>query len=468
MRTHIPLIAASVLAGLVLAGPALARDDGEAAHCAGYAARLEKPLGDPTGVRAYRDWALFLDGYNPIPFSPAAVSGEVARRCGDEAERPDTLNFLEHFLAATGDLEAAEAIARDQRASSPSNASLETLARLRLRRGDEAGALALVRPVAPVELSDERVLAELYDGLGRELVSDADPSAALQLMRKGEAHWRALANIDPDLRIQAGLVRAISQQGAPLERLGESHAGAEAYGRAAALFEIQRAHPLDRFDAQSLSAGLTILYASQVRAYAAAGERAASVDASAKASALVAGEVFAPPGSGLDGQIATGRWASDPTAGSTAEAFRQIGADLVKVGAPDAALPFLRFVAAFRAQAAQAQGRAYEGRERIRVAEAQRLAGRADEALMTMNDALRLLRVPAPDAMPGVVRWNVADGLLEKGLDLDALGRGAEACAAFRDARTTYSDKPTHYPVTDPMLTRLDEAVARPACAEPR
>jgi tetratricopeptide (TPR) repeat protein len=465
MRALLTLAAA--LAGLAFTGPVLAQDEGEAARCAGYAARLDKPLGDPAGVRAYRDWALFLDGFNPIPFSPAAVTDAVIRRCGDEAERPKTLNFLRYFLAATGDLDAAEAIARDQQARSPSKASLETLARLRLRRGDEAGALALVRSAARPDLSDERILAELYDGLGRELASDAEPHAALQLMRKGEAHWRALADADPGGRTQAGLFRAISQQGAPLERLGENHAAAETYGRAAALLEARLAHPLDRFDARSLSAGLTILYASQVRAHAAAGERVAAVEVSTKAFALASGEVFAPPGSGLDGQIATGRWAGDPTAGSTADAFRQIGASLAKVGAPDEALPFLRFVADFRAQAAQAEGRAYEGRELILVAEAQRLAGRPGDALRTMDGALPLLRAPAPDTMPEAGRLFLADGLLEKGLTLDDLGRGAEACAAFRDARATYSDKPTHYPVTDPLLTRLDEAVARPACAKP-
>lgn len=465
MRTWLPPVAAIVLVTLAPAGPARARDDGDAARCAGYAARLDRPLGDLTGVRAYRDWAFLLGGFNPIPFSPAAVSGEVASRCGDEAARPNTLNFLQHVLAATGDLDAAEAIVRDQQARSPSNASLEALARLRLRRGDEAGALALVRPVASVELSDERILADLYDGLGRELVGDVDQRAALHLMRKGEAHWRALTDADPSRRIQAGLVRAISLQGAPLERLGESHAAAEAYGRAAALLEVQRARPLDRFDAQSLSAGLMTLYASQVRARAAAGERAAAVEAASKASALIEGELFAPPGSGLDGQIATGRWAGDPTAGATAEAFRQIGADLVKVGAPDAALPFLRFIADFGAQAARSQGHPYEGRELIRIAEAQRLAGQPDQALQTIEAAVPLLRVASPDTMIEVTRRFTADGLFERGLDLDALGRRAEACAAFRDARATYSDKPTHYPVTDPLLTRLDEAVARRACA---
>lgn len=467
MRTSIPLAAATLLAGLALAGPALSRDDGDAARCAGYAARLDKPLSQPAGVQAFRAWALFLGGYNPIPFTPAAVSREVANQCGDDATRANAWSFLQHFLAATGDFEAAETMARDRLERSPSNASRETLAHLLLRRGDEAGVVVLLRPITPPEVSDERILAEAYDDLARELGGDADQRATLPLLRKSEAHWRAMAAADPSWRIQMNLARVISQQGYPLESLGESHAAAEAYGRAAALMETLRTRPLDRFDEQSLSAGLMILYTSQIRAHAGAGERAGAIAVSAKASALIAGEVFAPPGSGLDGQIATGRWAGDPTAGATAEAFRQIGAHLVKVDAPDAAVPFLRFVADFRAQAAQVQGRAYEGRERIRVAEAQRLAGRPDEALKTMDDALPPLRAPAPDAIPEVARRDVADGLLEKGLDLDALGRGVEACAAFRAARDAYSDKPTFHPVTDPLLTRPDEAVARPACAAP-
>jgi len=465
MRVLLPLAAA--LASLAFVGPASARDDGEAARCAGYAARLDGSLGERSGVAAYRAWALFLDGYNPIPFSPAAVSNEVARRCGDAAERPRALIFLQHFLAATGDLDAAEAIAREALANAPSKGSRKTLARLHLRRGDEAGALALVRPDVRPGFSDQRILAELYDDLGRELGGDADQRATLPLLAKGEAYWRAVAAADPSRESQMGLARIISQQGYPLERLGQARAAADAYGRAAVIVEALRARPLDRFDEQSLSAALMTLYVSRARALADAGDRAGTTDAATKASALIDGEVFAPPGSGLDGQIATGRWAGDPTAGSTADAFRQIGANLVKVGAPDAALPFLRFVADFRAQAARAEGRPYGGRDLVRVAEAQRLAGRPAEAMATLEGALPLLRAPTPDLMPGVGQIFVAEGLLEKGLALDALGRGAEACAAFREARVTFSPEPTHYPMSGPLLTQLDEAVARPACAKP-
>jgi hypothetical protein len=45
-------------------------------------------------------------------------------------------------------------------------------------------------------------------------------------------------------------------------------------------------------------------------------------------------------------------------------------------------------------------------------------------------------------------------------LDLEALGREAEACGTFRAARDIYGEKPTVRPVTDPRLTRLPDAPA--------
>jgi hypothetical protein len=209
---------------------------------------------------------------------------------------------------------------------------------------------------------------------------------------------------------------------------------------------------------------------SRVRTLAALGERDAAIAEARAVVAMVGAETFAAPGSGLDGQIATGRWTGDATMKPFMDDFQQIGRGLLKVDAPREALPFFTTVAQFWAADSQARGKPFDGAALIPVARTQRLSGAPDQALKTIDASLVLMRAEAKRPTPvgpieGYMMSTIAEGVLERGLALDALGRGADACAAFRDARTTYSPNPTVYPVTDPLLTRLDEAVARPACA---
>ncbi|KRA65477.1 hypothetical protein ASD89_18140 [Caulobacter sp. Root656] len=455
-------------AALALASPAHARDDKEAAgRCVASVARLDKPLNDPSARMAVYFWSLFLDHYRPIPYEAAAMSQKVIAQCGDESRRDNAWSFVVHLLAASGDLDGAQAVAEERLRLSPSNTALEELAEVRLRNGDEAGALEVVRSKALPERSDEETLARMYRSL--TVGWDVDQVAALDLLRTGERHWRALAEARRDPETIIWLAGMISRQGAPQERMNDNKAAAETYARVEATLAPLRNVPLESFDERGVQATLMDAYVSQARAAAAIKDRAEVLDSASKAISLAQDEPFTVVDGSFQGTISINHWTDDYPARFSADHFRQIGDDLMRVDAPREALPLLKAVAEFRAEVAKIRAKPDDGVNLIKVARAERLAGDPGASLKTIDASLVLMRAntrPTPtNPMEGHMRPNIAEGLLERGLALDALGRGTEACAAFRDARTTYSPNPTIHPVTNPLLIRLDEAVARPACA---
>jgi tetratricopeptide (TPR) repeat protein len=456
-------------AALVITSPAQARDDKEAAtRCAAGVARLDKPLNDPSARMAVYFWSVFIDHYRPIPYEAAAMSQKVIAQCGDDGRRDNAWSFTVHLLAASGDLDGAQAVAEERLRLSPSNTALEELAEVRLRKGDETGALDIVRGKALPGRSDEEMLARMYRSLTVE--RDADQSAALALLRRGEQHWRALAEVqrDPDTTIR--LAGMIARQGSPQERMNDNKAAAVTYARVEATLAPLRTRPLDGFDENGVEAVLMDAYVSGARVSAAAGDRAGVLDSASKAVSLAQDEPFTVADGTFRGEISINRWMDGYPARFSVDYFRQIADDLMRVDAPREALPLLKAVAEFRAEVAKIRARPDDGVNLIKVARAQRLAGEPEVSLKTIDASLVLMRAEAKRPTPvgpieGYMMSTIAEGVLERGLALDALGRGADACAAFRDARTTYSPNPTVYPVTDPLLTRLDEAVARPACA---
>lgn len=462
---------------LVLAGPAQARDDTDAAsRCAVHAARLDKPLGDLSTRSAFRFWNIYIERYEPIPFDAAAVTRKLVAQCGDDDLREGAWAFTIHMLAASGDLDGALAAAEERLRLSPSDTAWKALAEVRLRRGDEAGALAALRhgtppltpPLTPGDADDAVGLARLYDSLAVE--RDSTPPAALAVLQAGERSWRAVVQARPTPENTIRLASMISRQGVPLERMGDYKAAAAVYARVEAELAPLRAAPLDGFDERGVQAVLRRAYVYHTRASARAGDRAAMLDSAGKALSLAQDDpvAFADDGT-LRGAISIDRWGVDPSSRFPADEYRLVGDDLLRAGAAREALPVLRAVSDFWAAVAQARGKPYDGVHLISVAKAQRLAGQPGASLKTIDDGLALMRAEAPRRTPVPIdrymQPQIAEGLLEKGLALDALARGAEACAAFREARVTFSPEPTHHPVTSPLLTQLDEAVARPACA---
>lgn len=460
----------SAVALLVLAGPAQARDDkDEAARCAANVARLDAPLRAPSARSAFYFWSLFLDRYRPIPYDAAAVSREAVRQCGDDNRRFNTWSFIVHMLAASGDLDGAQAVAEERLRLSPSDTAWKEVAEVRLRKGDEAGALEALRHGSPPTPSDARVLARAYGSIATGV--DVDQAAALALHRTAEQRWRALAEAQPEAETVIDLIGAISAQGGALERLKDHKAAAETYARIEDTVTPLRATTLDGFEERGVETVLMNAYVSRARASAAAGDRAGVIDSADKAVSLAQTEPFTRAGGTVRSAISVNRWSEDYPARFSVENFRQIGDDLMRVDAPREALPLFKAVVEFRTSVAESRGKPYDGVGLIRVARAQRLAGQPGASLKTIDAGLVLMRAEAPRPTPVPIdrymQPQIAEGLLEKALALDALGRGAEACAAFREARVTFSPEPTHYPVTSPLLTQLDEAVARPACAKP-
>ncbi|MGR4862629.1 hypothetical protein [Caulobacter sp. LARHSG274] len=371
-------------------------------------------------------------------------------------------------MAASGDLDDAQAIAEERLGLSPSNTALEELAEVRLRKGDEAGALEIVRSKALPERSDEETLARMYRSL--TVGWDVDQAAALVLLRTGERHWRALVEARRDPETIIWLAGMISRQGAAQERMNDNKAAAETYARVEATLDPLRNAPLESFDERGVQATLMNAYVSQARVAAAIKDRVGVLDSASKAISLAQDEPFAVIDGRFQGAISINRWTADYPARFSVDHFRQIGDDLMRVDAPREALPVLKAVAEFWAEVAKIRGKPNDGVNLIDVARAERLAGDPGASLKTIDASLILMRAEAPRPTPvgpieGHMHPQIAEGLLERGLALDALERAAEACAAFRDARITYSPNPTIYPVTDPLLTRLDEAVARPTCA---
>lgn len=234
-------------AALMLASPAHARDGSEAAtRCAASVARLDRPLNDPSARMAVYFWSVFLDYYRPIPYEAAAMSQKVIAQCAGDDRRDNAWSFTVRLLAASGDLDGAQAVAEERLRLSPSNTALEELADIRLRKGDEAGALEAVRNKALPGRSDGEMLARMYRSLTVE--PDVDQSAALALLRTGERHWRALAEARRDPETIIWLAGMISRQGAPQERMKDNKAAAETYARVKATIAPLRNAPLEGFE----------------------------------------------------------------------------------------------------------------------------------------------------------------------------------------------------------------------------
>jgi tetratricopeptide (TPR) repeat protein len=459
-------------AALVITSPAQARDDKEAAAvCAADAARLAAPLARPRASAYVSGWEMALRPFDrPFPFDGAYVTKVVIEHCADNDLRYGAWSFMRHVLSAAGEADAALAVAEDRARLEPSDTAWRELIMARLRKGDEAGVLAGVRQAGVTDRSDEAVLDRAYADLLREARLDGDPRGTLDLTKVVERRQRARVDATPQIENVTDLITTLNTVGSLQERVGDNRAAADAYAQAAAQLRDLRPRARDRYEAVSFETVMIRIQVSRVRTLAALGERDAAIAEARAVVVMVGAETFAAPGSGLDGQIATGRWTGDATMKPFMDDFQQIGRGLLKVDAPREALPFFTTVAQFWAADSQARGKPFDGAALIPVARTQRLSGAPDQALKTIDASLVLMRAEAKRPTPvgpieGYMLTTIAEGVLERGLALDALGRGADACAAFRDARTTYSPNPTVYPVTDPLLTRLDEAVARPACA---
>jgi tetratricopeptide (TPR) repeat protein len=451
-------------AALLLSSPAQARDDKEAtASCAANAARLAAPLARPRAPAYIFFWEMFLRPYDrPFPFDGAYVTKVVGEHCADKDLRYGAWSFMRHVLSAAGEADDALAVAEDRARVEPSDAALRDLITARLRKGDETGALAAARREGRMTGSDDEVLDRAYADVLGEAQLDDDSHAALALARTAERRWRTRVDTKPEIDTILSLISVTNTVGSIEEHIGDSRAAADAYGRAAALLRPLRSHPRDRYEEVSLETVMMKILVSRIRTLAALGERDAAIAEAREAVALVDGEIYAKPGSGLEGQIATGRWTSDPTSQPVADAFGQIGAALMKVDAPREAIVFLDVVARTDAANAKARGKRSDGAAQIPLAAARRGSGDLDGALATINEGLTLIAAIEVDG--GYRPMLSTQALLERGEILAAQGKTTEACADFRQGRATYT-QPSGLPLLDQALATLDARLASDACA---
>lgn len=450
-------------AALVLASPAQAQDDkGAAAVCAADAVRLAAPLARPRAPAYIFAWEMFLRPYDrPFPFDGAYVTKVVAEHCADNDLRYGAWSFMRHVLSAAGEADAALAVAEDRARVEPSDTAWRDLVTARLRKGDEAGALAAARREGRITGSDDAVLDRAYEDIFGETQLDDDPRVALALAKVAGQRWQVRVDAAPDIDNVLSLISALNALGSIQERVGDTRAAADAYAQAAARLRPLRAHARDRYEEVSLETVLMQIQVSRVRTLAALGERDAAIAEAREAVALVDGEIYAKPGSGLEGQIATGRWTSDPTSQPVADAFRQIGAALMKVDAPREAVFFLDVAARTDAANAEARGKKPDGAAQIPLAAARRGSGDLDGALATINEGLALITAIKIDG--GYRPMLSTQALLERGEILAAQGKTAEACADFRQGRANYT-QPTGLPLLDQALATLDARLASDAC----
>jgi tetratricopeptide (TPR) repeat protein len=369
---------------------------------------------------------------------------------------------MRHVLSAAGEADDALAVAEDRARVEPSDAALRDLITARLRKGDETGALAAARREGRMTGSDDEVLDRAYADVLGEAQLDDDSHAALALARTAERRWRTRVDTKPEIDTILSLISVTNTVGSIEEHIGDSRAAADAYGRAAALLRPLRSHPRDRYEEVSLETVMMKILVSRIRTLAALGERDAAIAEAREAVALVDGEIYAKPGSGLEGQIATGRWTSDPTSQPVADAFGQIGAALMKVDAPREAIVFLDVVARTDAANAKARGKRSDGAAQIPLAAARRGSGDLDGALATINEGLTLIAAIEVDG--GYRPMLSTQALLERGEILAAQGKTTEACADFRQGRATYT-QPSGLPLLDQALATLDARLASDACA---
>jgi tetratricopeptide (TPR) repeat protein len=459
----LPLLAAVATFGLT--HPAQAREEKDAAAaCVAHAKRLVTPLSEPRALTSVFLWDIVLRPYDrPYPFDAAAMARIVGERCAaGPGPRHGAWSFMRHFLSATGQADAALAVAQDRARTEPSSDAWNDVILARLRKGDDAGALAIARQGGAATGPDDALLDALYDDVQRDARGDGDPRAALALTLRAERRWRARVDAAPQTDDVLTLIKITNAVGFLQERVGDTRAATDAYGQAAALLQPLRAQPRDRYEEVSLETVMMQVLVSRVRTLATLGEREAALAEARAAVALVDGEVFAKPGSGLGGQIATGRWTSDPTSQPVADAFRQIGESLMKVDAPREAAFFFDVVVKTNAANAEARGRKPDGAAQIALAAARRKSGDLDGALATIDEGLALIDGIETDGGYGPMLATQAR--LERGEILLAQAKPAQACAEFRLGRAHY-DQPPGLPLLDQALATLDARLAGDTCA---
>jgi len=454
----------ATLATVGLTPPAQAQDEQEAAAaCVAGAARLAAPLARPRAPAYIFAWEMFLRPYDrPFPFDGAKIARIVGEHCADKDLRHGAWSFTRHVLSSAGEADAALAVAQDRVRVEPSDTAWQDLIVARLRKGDEAGAIAAARQRGGTDRSDDAVLDHAYSLLLREAQLDDDPRGALGWAKIAQQRRRARIDAAPQIDDVLDLITTLNTVGSLQERVGDTRAAADAYAQAATLLQPLRAHPRDRYETVSFDTVLMQIQVSRVRTLAALGAREAAIAEAREAVEVVDGEVFAKPGSGLQGQIATGRWTGDPTSQPVADAFRAIGGSLMKVDAPREAAFFFDTVAKTDAANAEARGLKPDGAAQISLAAARRKSGDLDAALATIDEALALIAVLKTDG--GYRPMLSTQARLERGEILLAQAKPAQACAEFRLGRANYT-QPPGYPPLDQALATLDARLASDACA---